>query len=157
MAFFPRPVTMMMLVSPAATASSITYWMIGLSTSGSISFGCALVAGRKRVPSPAAGKTALRILAIRIDASTAFRACYPARSHRGESFVLDLKRVVDDKEQVLERLRRRGGDAEKALLDADPWTLDHERRVSLQRVEQLRHRQRVVGEDIAKRGRAGED
>src|SRR5262249_17977686 len=36
--------------------------MIGLSTSGSISFGCALVAGRNRVPSPAAGKTALRTL-----------------------------------------------------------------------------------------------
>src|SRR3981189_3430716 len=38
--------------------------MIGLSTSGSISLGCALVAGRKRVPRPAAGKTALRTLAI---------------------------------------------------------------------------------------------
>src|ERR1035441_7510350 len=37
--------------------------MIGLSTMGSISLGCALVAGRKRVPSPAAGKTALRTLA----------------------------------------------------------------------------------------------
>jgi seryl-tRNA synthetase len=71
--------------------------------------------------------------------------------------VLDLKRVVDDREAVLERLRRRGPDAEKALLDADPWTLDQERRAALQRVEQLRHRQRVVGEDIAKRGRAGED
>src|SRR5712692_2936968 len=47
-------------LSPDATASSITYWMVGLSTSGSISFGCALVAGRKRVPSPAAGKTPLR-------------------------------------------------------------------------------------------------
>src|SRR5437763_7577879 len=35
--------------------------MIGLATTGSISFGCALVAGRKRVPSPAAGNTALRI------------------------------------------------------------------------------------------------
>src|ERR1700756_157376 len=34
--------------------------MIGLSTIGSISLGCALVAGRKRVPRPAAGKTALR-------------------------------------------------------------------------------------------------
>src|SRR5208283_2108775 len=34
--------------------------MIGLSTSGIISLGCALVAGRKRVPSPAAGKTALQ-------------------------------------------------------------------------------------------------
>src|SRR5689334_9410745 len=34
--------------------------MIGLSTMGSISLGCALVAGRNRVPNPAAGKTALR-------------------------------------------------------------------------------------------------
>ena len=71
--------------------------------------------------------------------------------------MLDLKRVVDEKDEVLARLRRRGGDAEQALLDADPSALDHERRIVLQRVEQLRHRQRVVGEDIAKRGRAGED
>src|SRR5271157_494166 len=34
--------------------------MMGLSTRGSISLGCALVTGRKRVPSPAAGKTALQ-------------------------------------------------------------------------------------------------
>src|SRR5678816_4569596 len=34
--------------------------MSGLSTSDSISFGDDLVAGRKRVPRPAAGKTALR-------------------------------------------------------------------------------------------------
>src|SRR5215212_2427835 len=52
---------MMMICSiPAATASSTPYWMIGLSTRGSISFGCALVAGRNRVPQPAAGKTAFR-------------------------------------------------------------------------------------------------
>ncbi len=44
---------------PAATASSTTYWMAGLSTTGSISLGWALVAGRKRVPRPAAGMTAL--------------------------------------------------------------------------------------------------
>src|SRR5215471_12432450 len=35
--------------------------MSGLSTSASISFGCAFVAGRKRVPNPAAGNTAFRI------------------------------------------------------------------------------------------------
>src|SRR6202162_2739839 len=45
---------------PGETASSTAYWMIGLSTSGSISFGCALVAGRNRVPQPAAGNTAFR-------------------------------------------------------------------------------------------------
>ena len=47
-------------VMPAAEASSTAYWISGLSTIGSISFGIALVAGRKRVPSPATGKTALR-------------------------------------------------------------------------------------------------
>ena len=45
---------------PAATASSTTYWIPGLSTRGIISFGVDFVAGRKRVPSPAAGMTALR-------------------------------------------------------------------------------------------------
>src|SRR5664279_2175350 len=46
-------------LSPARVASSTTYWIAGLSTTGSISLGVALVAGRKRVPSPAAGITAL--------------------------------------------------------------------------------------------------
>src|SRR4051812_19782267 len=54
-----RPVMTRTSESPARTASSTTYWIAGLSTTGSISFGCALVAGRKRVPRPAAGMTAL--------------------------------------------------------------------------------------------------
>jgi hypothetical protein len=41
---------------PECTASSTPYWISGLSTSGSISLGCALVAGRNRVPNPAAGQ-----------------------------------------------------------------------------------------------------
>ena len=45
-------------MSPAVTASSTTYWIDGLSTTGSISFGWLFVTGRKRVPSPAAGITA---------------------------------------------------------------------------------------------------
>src|ERR1039458_7304049 len=53
--------------------------MIGLSTMGSISFGCALVAGRKRVPSPAAGKTALRTLAG-INSSLVQRRAFGNRS-----------------------------------------------------------------------------
>src|SRR5690606_20285035 len=44
-----------------ATASSTAYWLSGLSTMGSSSLGMALVAGRKRVPRPATGKTALRM------------------------------------------------------------------------------------------------
>jgi hypothetical protein len=43
--------------APDATAFSTTYWMIGQSTIGSISFGWLFVAGRIRVPSPAAGMT----------------------------------------------------------------------------------------------------
>src|SRR2546425_770393 len=64
MARLPRPVTMMISDRPEATASSTTYWIIGLSTRGSISFGCAFVAGRNRVPRPAAGKTALRTFMV---------------------------------------------------------------------------------------------
>src|ERR1700758_1243385 len=47
--------------APAASASSTAYWISGLSTTGSISLGMALVAGRKRVPRPATGNTALRM------------------------------------------------------------------------------------------------
>src|SRR2546423_218238 len=60
MARLPRPVMTRMSVMPAPTASSTTYWMVGLSMTGTISFGWLLVAGRNLVPSPAAGITALR-------------------------------------------------------------------------------------------------
>ena len=60
-----RPVMMRMSSSPAFTASSTTYWIAGLSTTGSISLGELFVAGRKRVPRPAAGITALRTRVIR--------------------------------------------------------------------------------------------
>ncbi len=56
----PRPVMIKMSVRPARTASSTTYWIAGLSTTGSISLGELFVAGKKRVPRPAAGMTALR-------------------------------------------------------------------------------------------------
>src|SRR5713226_6368494 len=64
MARLSRPVTTMIWSMPEATASSTPYWMMGLSTTGSISLGWALVAGRNRVPRPAAGKTAFRLLLI---------------------------------------------------------------------------------------------
>ena len=54
-----RPVIISTSSRPAATASSTTYWIAGLSTTGSISLGVALVAGRNLVPRPAAGMTAL--------------------------------------------------------------------------------------------------
>src|SRR5512141_2152200 len=65
MARLPRPVMKMRSVMPAATASSAAYWMSGLSTTGSISLGDALVAGRKRVPRPATGNTAFVIFCMK--------------------------------------------------------------------------------------------
>lgn len=49
---------------PDAMASSTTYWITGVSIIGSISFGIDLVAGRKRVPSPAAGISAFLTVSI---------------------------------------------------------------------------------------------
>ena len=69
--------------------------------------------------------------------------------------MLDLKFVVESRDRIAEMLARRG----QALDPAQEglWALDAERRQGLQRVEALRHRQRLAGEDIAKRSRAGED
>src|SRR5512133_519474 len=50
--------------TPAATASSTMYWIVGMSTIGRSSLGTALVAGRNRVPRPAAGITAFRIFVV---------------------------------------------------------------------------------------------
>jgi hypothetical protein len=61
MARFEAPVMNTSRRAPASSASSTAYWISGLSTMGSISFGLALVAGRKRVPRPATGKTAVSI------------------------------------------------------------------------------------------------
>ena len=55
---FDLPVTTRMSSIPDLRASSTINWIVGLSTIGNISFANALVAGRKRVPSPAAGMTA---------------------------------------------------------------------------------------------------
>src|ERR1700693_597107 len=107
MAFLPRPVTRMMLSMPAATASSTPYWMIGLSTSGSISLGCALVAGRKRVPRAAAGKTALRTIdipAIVTEQSAAARMY----NLDEDCSMIDPTFVRDHIEEVRTGLRHRG-------------------------------------------------
>src|SRR6476661_6300630 len=64
MARLLRPVMKIISVTPAATASSTAYWISGLSTMGSISLGWALVAGRKRLPRPATGKTAFLTFCI---------------------------------------------------------------------------------------------
>ncbi len=71
--------------------------------------------------------------------------------------MLDLKLLVEDRARALERMAARGLREEQLLAAGDPWALDAERRQRLQRVEELRHRQRVVGEEIARRGKARED
>ena len=76
--------------------------------------------------------------------------------------MLDLKFVVENRERVLAALQSRGQSLEQiqswpGLQGIDPWTLDGERRAAIQKVEKLRHRQRVAGEEIARRGREKQD
>jgi seryl-tRNA synthetase len=76
--------------------------------------------------------------------------------------MLDLKYVVENREAVLAMLASRGADlaqvqAFPGLAGVDPWALAAERRALIREVEELRHRQRVVGEEIARRGKAKED
>src|SRR4029077_19948042 len=73
MARLPPPVTMITSSMPLAIASSTLYWIAGLSTRGSISLGWALVAGRNRVPSPAAGMIALGTGSVVTDGGPAER------------------------------------------------------------------------------------
>jgi seryl-tRNA synthetase len=76
--------------------------------------------------------------------------------------MLDLKYVVENREAVLAMLASRGQSLDDVqafpgLAGVDPWALDTERRALIREVEQLRHRQRVAGEEIARRGKAKED
>jgi seryl-tRNA synthetase len=76
--------------------------------------------------------------------------------------VLDLRWLVDNRDEALRRLATRGLRAEDLAAvpgaeGADLWALDAERRALLQRVEQLRHRQRVVGEEIGRLAKSGAD
>ena len=76
--------------------------------------------------------------------------------------MLDLKYVVENREALLAMLASRGQALEDVqafpgLAGVDPWALDTERRALILEVEQLRHRQRVAGEEIARRGKAKED
>ena len=56
------PVTKISVSIPARIASSTAYWIRGLSTMGSNSFGMAFVAGKNLVPNPATGNTAFRTI-----------------------------------------------------------------------------------------------
>ena len=71
--------------------------------------------------------------------------------------MLELRYVADNKETILTMIRDRGDDPAKVFAEADPWDLDISRREVIQKVEALRHRQRVAGEEIARLGKAKED
>ena len=76
--------------------------------------------------------------------------------------MLDLKLVVENRDAVLAALAARGQSlatvqAFPGLSGVDPWALDGERRALIQETEELRHRQRTTGEEIARRGKAKED
>src|SRR4029078_12269552 len=115
--------------------------MVGLSTSGSISLGWAFVAGRKRVPRPAAGNTAFRIGAgIR---------------YRISERMLDPIYVRDNTELVTQRLATRGIDltAELEQLAA----LEAQRRRVIPQVEGLKREQNTAGDEVARAQRQGLD
>src|SRR5260221_14140869 len=80
-----RPVMKTKCSMPASRASSTTIWMTGRSTMVSISFGTAFVAGRKRVPRPATGKTAFLIRRCIVKHSWLSR--YLRRSLRRDAFL----------------------------------------------------------------------
>lgn len=71
--------------------------------------------------------------------------------------MLDLKYVLANKDLVQELMKRRRNSSEEFVMRRDPWVWDVMRRSELQVVEELRHRQRVAGEEIARRARAKED
>jgi seryl-tRNA synthetase len=71
--------------------------------------------------------------------------------------VLDLKFVVENPNRVLERMAARGLDEGQLLGGGDPWALDRDRRALLQKVEDLRHKQRLAGEEIARLVKAKQD
>ena len=76
--------------------------------------------------------------------------------------MLDLRFVVENRDLVLSMLAARGQTLEQiqawpGLAGTDPWALDVERRALIQEVEQLRHQQRKVGEEIARWAKAKED
>ena len=128
--------------------------MIGLSTSGSISFGCALVAGRNRVPRPAAGKTALRTVdVIACDRSRGFGAyaniAMEPEAHARSCF------VRDHIEAVRAGLRNRGLDPDKALEEIA--TLETARRRLIPELEGLKRQQNTSGDEVARAKRQGQD
>src|SRR5262252_9272258 len=130
--------------------------MIGLSTSGSISFGCAFVAGRNRVPRPAAGKTALRTIDdIALDRSRSGPADIPDIYNDARGSMLDPNFVRENMQAVRTGLLHRGMDPDRALEELA--TLESVRRRVIPELEGLKRQQNTSGDEIAKAKRQGQD
>src|SRR6266508_3683824 len=114
--------------------------MIGLSTSTSISFGWAFVAGRKRVPSPAAGKTALRIGPFMAAIVTQINS----RTDCG-FLMLDPALLRDHLDAVRAGLQNRGVDLHAELDEL--VVLENRRRRLLPEVEGLKREQNTSGDE----------
>src|SRR5438309_7070726 len=138
---------MMISCSPDATASSTTYWMVGLSTRGSISLGCDLVAGRNRVPRPAAGKTAFRTRVFTGQNRNPLDGYHVA--------MLDPVYLRDHMAEVDAALRKRGLDPSADLSAFQ--ALEAERRRLIPAVETLKRDQNTSGEAVARAKREGGD
>src|SRR5688572_2782509 len=121
MARLPRPVMKMRSVMPAATASSAAYWMSGRSTIGNISLGEALVAGRKRVPSPATGNTAL-VTRVFMGAFSSFLQHFQEpllveHGHLQLHRAIELRSCLGSCDHVVGLLRHRSRDLPPGRLD----------------------------------------
>src|SRR5947207_12931077 len=118
--------------------------MTGLSTRTSISLGCALVAGRKRVPRPAAGKTALRMAPL-------MRSSYTIDAPD----MIDPAYLRDHLEAVRTALGNRGTDLTRELEELA--ALESRRRRLLPELEGLKREQNTAADEVAKAKRRGED
>src|SRR5262249_35201098 len=115
MARLLRPVMKIMSWMPAAAASSTAYWIRGLSTTGSISFGLALVAGRKRLPSPATGNTALVTLPNGMD--QVLELFFVEHRDAELACAVELAARVGAGDHVVRLLRHAAGDLAAVLFD----------------------------------------
>src|SRR6187402_1005920 len=136
--------------------------MIGLSTSGSISFGCALVAGRNRVPRPAAGNTALRttvtkgiLTEVSDDPGATDFWFLPGIYNGARGSMIDPTYVREHLEEVRQGLANRGLDPDQAL--SRLTELDTLRRRIIPQIEELKREQNKSSEEIARAKKQGLD
>src|SRR5208282_3586704 len=115
MARLLRPLTKIKSVMPAAAASSTANWISGLSTMGSISLGLALVAGRRRLPRPATGKTALVSLADAMDEF--LELLFVDHRHPELAGAIELAARISAGDDVMRLLRHAAGDLAAMPLD----------------------------------------